>query len=128
MKRRLFALLLIGPVILLGLSSRQHRFWPDWFAAYAGDTLWALLVYLLLVFLFPARRPLSLALWALGFAFAVEFSQLFHPPWLDALRATTLGGLILGFSFLWSDLLCYSVGVGIGCLLDSRVNRNAAAR
>ena len=41
---------------------------------------------------------------------AVELSQLYHAPWIDSIRQTTLGGLILGFGFLWSDLACYAVG------------------
>ncbi len=41
----------------------------------------------------------------------VELSQLYHAPWIDSIRQTTLGGLILGFGFLWSDLACYALGV-----------------
>ncbi|MGC1718192.1 MAG: hypothetical protein WA746_04335 [Isosphaeraceae bacterium] len=32
---------------------------------------------------------------------------------------TTMGGLILGFGFLWSDLACYSLGVGLGVLVET---------
>ncbi|MCA9011825.1 MAG: DUF2809 domain-containing protein [Planctomycetaceae bacterium] len=39
-------------------------------------------------------------------------------PWLDSLRQTILGRLILGFGFLWSDLLCYTAGVAIGIGID----------
>ncbi len=34
------------------------------------------------------------------------------------IRQTTLGGLILGFGFLWSDLVCYALGVELGVLVD----------
>jgi hypothetical protein len=47
---------------------------------------------------------------------AVELSQLNHAPWIESIRQTTVGGLILGFGFLWSDLACYAVGVGLGVL------------
>ena len=30
----------------------------------------------------------------------------------------TLGGLILGFEFSWSDLACSAVGVGIGVMIE----------
>ncbi|MCY7330065.1 MAG: DUF2809 domain-containing protein [Saprospiraceae bacterium] len=36
--------------------------------------------------------------------------QLYHAPWMDGLRVTRLGGLILGFGCLWSDLGCYTLG------------------
>jgi hypothetical protein len=48
----------------------------------------------------------------------VELSQLYHAPWIDSIRQTTLGGLILGFGFLWTDLACYAFGVGLGVLLE----------
>ena len=42
-----------------------------------------------------------------------------HVPWLDALRATTLGALVLGQGFLWSDIVCYAVGVMLAAILDA---------
>jgi hypothetical protein len=47
---------------------------------------------------------------------AVEVSQLYHSPWIDAIRRTAVGGLLLGFGFVWSDLVCYAVGIGLGML------------
>jgi hypothetical protein len=55
---------------------------------------------------------------ALGLAFSVEFSQLYHAPWIDSIRQTTLGGLVLGSGFLWTDLVCYTVGIAIGAFLE----------
>jgi len=49
---------------------------------------------------------------------AVELSQLYHAPWIDPIRRTTLGGLVLGFGFLWSDLACYAAGGGLGVLIE----------
>ena len=34
----------------------------------------------------------------------VEESQLYHASWIDSIRGTTLGALVLGHGFLWSDL------------------------
>ena len=44
------------------------------------------------------------------FFYGIELSQLYHALWIDAIRNTTLGGLIIGFGFLWSDLVCYTIG------------------
>ncbi|WP_210116353.1 ribosomal maturation YjgA family protein [Hymenobacter fodinae] len=78
--------------MLLGLSSRLYGAWlPSWVAAYAGDTLWALLVYWLLGFGWPSRTAQWRAIVALSFSFLIELSQLYHPTWLDAVRRTTLG-------------------------------------
>jgi hypothetical protein len=114
-------------VLLLGLASRSKSMpWPPFFAAYAGDTLWALLVFLLLRFVAPARPVLHVAGAALAFSFAVEFSQLYQAPWLNAVRRTLPGRLVLGAGFLWSDLVCYTAGVLAGLGLDSAVRRRAA--
>ncbi|WP_375437987.1 DUF2809 domain-containing protein [uncultured Hymenobacter sp.] len=107
--------LLIVLTVLLGLASRKFAFaFPPLIAAYAGDTLWALLVFWLLGFCCPHWSSRRVAGYALLFAVAIETSQLYHPPWLDALRNTMLGSLVLGHGFLWSDLLCYGVGVAGG--------------
>lgn len=110
--------------MLLGLASRRYGAGlHPWVVTYAGDVLWALLVFWLLRFWWP-RWPAAQTAWlALGFAFAVESSQLYQPAWLNAVRGTTLGSLVLGHGFLWSDLVCYTVGVGVGVGLE-RVRRN----
>lgn len=106
----------IALVIAAGLASRSSlaSFLPDFVATYAGDTLWALMVFLGLGFLFPAARTPVLAGAALGIAFAVEFSQLCEADWLNRIRATRAGALVLGRGWVATDLLCYAVGVGIG--------------
>ena len=106
-------------VMALGLASRRYgTSLPPFLSEYAGDTLWAFLVFLGISALRPDARLWYRGAMALGFAFLVELSQLYHAPWIDAIRSTKIGGLILGFGFLWTDLVCYAVGVGIGILLD----------
>lgn len=109
-------------VVLAGLASRRYReHLPAFLAEYAGDTLWALMLFLLVSALL-AGRPLWLrSAIALGLALLVEISQLYHAPWIDSIRQTTLGGLVLGFGFLWSDLVCYSAGIAFGVVAESAV-------
>ena len=57
------------------------------------------------------------------FAVSVELSQLYHSPWIDQIRDTTVGGLILGYGFLWSDIVCYGVGIVVGCVGERLVYR-----
>ena len=118
-RNRLVYSALIVLTLLSGLASRQFQdYLPTFLATYAGDTLWALLVFLLTGFLLPKKSIFFNALVALIFSFGIEISQLYHAPWIDAIRQTRLGGLILGFGFLWSDLLCYTAGIGIGALAE----------
>jgi hypothetical protein len=120
MKRsRLVYLLLLFIVVILGLASRSKSLpMPSLIAAYGGDTLWALMVFLGLGFLFPSLSTARTAAIALVFSFLIEISQLYQAPWINALRDSRPGALILGHGFLWSDLLCYTAGVILGTLLE----------
>jgi hypothetical protein len=110
---------LLVATIGLGLASRRWgSVLPDFVATYAGDTLWAMAAYWTLALVAPRVGGWRRGLLALGISLAVEVSQLFHPPWLDALRRTRLGGLLLGFGFLWSDLACYAAGVALALAID----------
>ncbi|HDR7647540.1 MULTISPECIES: ribosomal maturation YjgA family protein [Bacillus] len=104
-------------VIILGLSSRKFAFaLPDLLNGYLGDALWALMIFTGFGFLFPKIEMKKLAFISLIFCYGIEISQLYHAEWIDSIRATTLGGLVLGYGFLWSDLVAYTIGVGVGML------------
>lgn len=109
-------------ILPLGLAVRINaERLPTLFGSYAPDTLWALLVFVAAALLFPRLATWWLALLTLVFAFLVECSQLYQAPWINNLRAVRIGGLLLGHGFLWSDLVCYTVGVAIGAVLDSLI-------
>ena len=81
---------------------------------YLGDALWALMIFIGFGFLFPKIETKKLAFISLMFCYGIEVSQLYHAEWIDSIRATTLGGLVLGYGFLWNDLIAYTIGVGVG--------------
>ncbi len=110
---------LLAGTIVLGLGSRALAArLPEFVGRFAGDVLWAAMVFWMLALARPAARTRTLAGAALVIAAVVELSQLYRSPWIDALRATRLGALALGQGFLWSDLACYVVGVAIAAGLD----------
>ncbi|MGG3672875.1 ribosomal maturation YjgA family protein [Bacillus nitratireducens] len=116
--RLLYALFTIV-VIILGLSSRKFAFaLPDLLNEYLGDALWALMIFTGFGFLFPKIEMKKLAFISLIFCYGIEISQLYHAEWIDSIRATTLGGLVLGYGFLWSDLVAYTIGVGVGLFCE----------
>jgi hypothetical protein len=129
-RSRLVTVALLLATIVAGLASRRYPDWqPDFVARYAGDTLWAAMVFWGLALLRPDGRAPALGGWALGIAFADEFSQLYRAPWIDAVRATRLGALALGQGFLWSDLWCYAAGVALAIGVDwalARAGRNGS--
>ncbi|MEC2714882.1 DUF2809 domain-containing protein [Bacillus cereus] len=106
-------------IIILGLSSRKFAFaLPHLLNDYLGDALWALMIFTGFGFLFPKTETKKLAFISLMFCYGIEVSQLYHAEWIDSMRATTLGGLVLGYGFLWSDLVAYTIGVGVGVLCE----------
>ena len=116
------ALLLL--VIAAGLGSRRYGdALPEFVAANAGDLLWTVAVYLTLAILAPTWSPVKLGLSALAISFAVEFSQLIDVDWLNAVRKTLPGHLLLGTGFLGIDLLRYLAGAVIATLLDECFTR-----
>jgi len=116
----LVQIILIALACLLGIGSRRYAHaLPGFIATYAGDTLWALAAFFGFGVLLPKTSTQTIAILAMAFSVAIEFSQLYHAPWIDSIRQTTLGGLILGFGFLWSDLICYAVGVGLGLAIEN---------
>ena len=125
MIRTRFVYIIAATVVLVtGLASRRYRGQlPAFLSDYAGDTLWALMLFLLVSTLLAGRPIVARAAISLALAFLVEISQLYHAPWIDSIRQTTLGGLVLGFGFLWTDLVCYSVGIAIGALVELGIGR-----
>lgn len=60
---------------------------------------------------------------ALAFCIGIEVSQLYHTPELDALRASTLGSLVLGSDFDPRDIAAYTVGVLAAAFFEGAVLR-----
>lgn len=120
-RNRWYLLSLAALVLSLGYLTRRHSFsLPHFIGSYAPDTLWALLVFIVVLLLAPWLSTRCAFTIALLFSYSIECSQLYQAPWLNAIRDTTVGGLLLGHGFLWSDLICYTIGVTFGALIDSR--------
>jgi hypothetical protein len=88
-----------------------------------GDALWAAMVAWWIAAITPASRLPWRAAVALALCFAVEFSQLWHLPLLDALRRTTAGHLLLGSGFDPRDFAAYAAGVLAAVLLERATER-----
>lgn len=105
-------------VIITGIASRHYHFFPYFLKKYPEDALWALMVLLGFGFLFPKHKTHYCAVYALLFSFGIEFSQLYQVNWLNEIRKTTLGHLVLGSGFDAMDFLAYSFGILLGVLVE----------
>ena len=76
----------------------------------------------------PIDPLLATAGLALLTAFTVEISQLVRVDWLDTIRSTRLGPLLLGRGFLWSDLVAYAGGTVTATGIDAAARRLAGPR
>jgi hypothetical protein len=83
-----------------------------------GDALWAAMMVCLVRAFVPAARWWIRGAVAVAICVAVELSQLYHAPGLDAIRRTTIGHLVLGNDFDPRDIGAYTLGVVAAVLLE----------
>ena len=101
-------------VVALGMASRRYAsVLPPFLAQYAGDTLWAVVMFGVVGLLAAQWSSFRVAIATVMVCYAIEGSQLCHAPWIDTIRRTRLGALVLGYGFLWSDIICYTVGAAL---------------
>jgi len=117
---RYLYLIAMVTVIAVGLwwRSAANPISPFWHK-YGGDALWALLIFLGFRCVLIRASILRVTLVSLAFCFAVEFSQLYHAPWIDAVRNTSFGALALGSIFNAPDLLAYTAGIAFGGVIET---------
>ncbi|MDR3696764.1 DUF2809 domain-containing protein [Mucilaginibacter sp.] len=117
MKTRLTWFILVIITIILGLLSRHVAGIP----LFIGDILWATMIYFGFRFLLISKSIQFIVIASLLFCYAIEFSQLYQAPWINNIRHTVLGGLVLGEVFLWGDMLSYTVGIVIGVFVEKYI-------
>ncbi|MBY8913768.1 DUF2809 domain-containing protein [Bacillus sp. YC2] len=108
-------------IIALGLLSRtayMTALLPYAVNAYLGDALWAAMIFTGCGFLFRHTQTKTTAVISLSFCYLIECSQLYHAAWIDAIRNNPLGGLVLGYEFVWSDIIAYTAGVCASAFLE----------
>lgn len=117
-------LILVIVVILLGLGSRSFSALPNFINLYIGDMLWALMIFLFMGLIFKNQPTIKVGFFALLFCMIIEISQLYQANWIIEVRGTTMGGLVLGYGFLWSDIASYIMGVLLGVFLEKGYYEN----
>jgi hypothetical protein len=125
LRPRLVPLLAVPLTVAAGLGSRR---WLDGLPAkVAGDALYTVLIYVLVLVVRPDARLSRAFAVALGVSFAVEFAQLTpYPAWLSSKHVILR--LIFGTTFGFVDLAGYVVGAVSVVALHLLVRRGARAR
>ncbi len=126
MKKRFITLIIILIVIPIGFYSKFYKgIYANWVNNSLGgifyEIFWILLIYLF----FTRLKTVYIALIVLLATCALEFLQLWHPPFLQILRSNFIGVTILGNSFVWNDFPYYFIGSFLGWMLiraiDSKI-------
>ena len=82
-----------------------------------GDALWAMMI-VWLVSVVATRVPLrTRGLLAFAICVAVELSQLYQTPFLNAVRNTLPGRLVLGRGYDPHDFLAYAAGAVVAVIV-----------
>lgn len=114
----LFFLLLLIIEFLIGIYMHEGVIRP-----YGGDFLVVILLYCFIKSFFDAS-VFRTAIGTLMFAYAVEISQYFHLVKLLGLAPSRVALLIMGNSFSFNDLVCYTLGALLVLLVESiRIGR-----
>lgn len=112
-----FILLLIAE-LLIGFYMHDTFIRP-----YGGDFLVVILLYCFIKSFIDAPVAKT-AIRVLVFAYAVEISQYFHLAKLLGLAHSHVALLVLGNSFSFGDLLCYTLGILLVVLVEKiRIGR-----
>ena len=108
----LFSLLIIIPV---GFYS---KFYQGPFNKWINDSLGGVfyeIFWCLLIFLFLSKtNPWKIVTAVFSITCALEFLQLWHPPFLELIRNNFIGRTIVGTSFVPTDFFYYVAGCFIG--------------
>ncbi len=94
----------------------------DFIRPYVGDVLVVILVYAL-VRAFFKYSIITTAMGVLIFAFGVEILQYFKIVEVLGLGSSAIARTIIGTTFVWEDLIAYSVGIVILICLERSVGR-----
>ncbi len=92
-----------------------------WFRDVLGDALWAMMIVWWAGVAVPQLPLRTRAAAALAVCVAVETSQLYHAPWLGAVRGTVPGHLVLGSDFDPRDFVAYTAGILIAALVAREI-------
>jgi hypothetical protein len=91
-----------------------------WVADNAGGLFYVVFWIAVVLALLPHLSGAAVAAAVVIATCALEFAQLWHPPFLEAIRATFLGHALLGSTFAWSDFPYYFAGALVGYALSVR--------
>ncbi len=107
--------LVLAVLIPVGLGTKVYSGpLESWVHGSAGGLLYVVFWCMVVGAFLPRGRPGRIAWAVFGVTCLLEVAQLWHPPFLEAVRGTFPGALLLGTTFVSSDFPHYAAGTLIG--------------
>ncbi len=111
-------LLMLGIALVLVLYDLYRELLPNFLEYWAGGALYVLFWIFLIFSILPWNiSPIAVCILTTLATCTIEFSQLWHPDWLEGIRAYKIGYSILGTTFSWTDFPPYFLGGVLGYFL-----------
>jgi hypothetical protein len=98
----------------------------DWVGRYGGGVVYEVFWILALLAAAPRWSAGRVGAGVLVVTCGLEAMQLWHPPFLEAIRSTFLGRALIGSTFSWWDFPHYLVGCVLGVALARRLAGSGA--
>ncbi|MBN1782909.1 DUF2809 domain-containing protein [bacterium] len=102
-------------LVPLGFYTKHyHGFGKIWVSQSLGGVLYEIFWCLAAAAVFPKAHPVRISVIVFLATSVLECLQLWHPPFLTAIRATLIGRTLLGDTFTWLDFPYYVTGSVLG--------------
>jgi len=102
-------------LVPIGIASKfYHGPCEAWVQYYFGGVIYEIFWCLLFAWILRRASPFRITLWVFAVTCALECLQLWHPPFLEWIRASFIGRALIGTSFSWPDFPHYLTGCFIG--------------
>jgi hypothetical protein len=123
--------LALACLLITGLTGLYTKFYTGSAAQWVNNSLggvfyeifWCLFIY----FFFTTMKPSMIAFFVLIVTCFLEFLQLLHFSFLELIRNTLTGQILIGTSFTWSDFPYYFFGCLAGWFLIKKINRSSGS-
>ncbi|AFZ22474.1 Protein of unknown function (DUF2809) [Cylindrospermum stagnale PCC 7417] len=116
--QKIFIILSMLIVVAMGFFFKYYTgISQQWFNNYVAAIFYEIFWCLFAFWFFRNRAAVQqIPLGVFVITCILEFLQLWHPPLLEAIRATLIGKLLLGTTFAWWDFPHYLLGCVLGWL------------
>ena len=117
-KINIIKIILLVILIVLGICTKYYHGVASGFVNnHLGGIIYVIFWILFFSLILPGQKPFKIALWVFVVTCVIEFTQLFHPVYLEKLREYFVFRTLLGNSFNLWDIVFYIPGAIIGYIV-----------